>query len=277
MPLRFLVLATASLTGFLAAACGKEEAAEPAVIPSVMVTATDYAFQMPDTLTAGVTTFRLVNQGQELHHLVLIRLTEGQTLADMQRMNPTGPMPEGMVLKGGPNAAAPGGAIEATLELQPGKYAAICAIPSPDGQLHLMKGMARELTVVPAEGGTQAAAPTPDVTIKLADYAFELSRPLASGRQVIRIENTGREWHELVFVKLEPGKKVEEFATWAEKPAGPPPGSPIDGVAPMAPGEWNTVTVDLAPGDYGFICFLPDTQQGKPHLMLGMVQQFTVQ
>jgi len=262
--------------GLWLSGCGKEKPAEPIAIPSVLVSATDYAFQMPDTLTAGVTAFRLMNHGQEFHHLVLIRLPEGQTIADFQKLNPAAPMPEGMVHKGGPNAAAPGGAVEATVELQPGRYVAVCMIPSADGQVHMLKGMMHELAVIPAQHAAGAQAPTPDVTIKLSDYAFETSRPLTAGRQVIRVENAGSQWHELVFVKLDSGKTVGDFVQWGEKPQGPPPAVPVDGVSPLGPGEWNTVTVDLAPGDYGFVCFLPDTKDGKPHLMHGMMHQFKV-
>jgi len=49
------------------AACGAQERpveqAAPAAQNVVEVTATDFAFAMPDTLASGVTTFRLVNQG----------------------------------------------------------------------------------------------------------------------------------------------------------------------------------------------------------------------
>ena len=265
-----------ALVGVLLASCGeKEPPAEPVAIPTVMVMASDYAFQMPDTLAAGVTTFRLMNHGQEVHHLTLIRLADGQTMADFLK-SMQGPPPAGIAFKGGPNVAGPGGAVEATLDLQPGNYVAICAIPSPDGQPHAAKGMVKGLTVVPAQGTAPAAAPTADVTIKLNDYGFETSRPLAAGRQVIRIENAAAQAHELVFVKLEPGRTVEDVARWAEKPEGPPPGSPLDGVSAMAPGEWNSVSVDLVPGEYGFICFLPDLKDGRPHIAHGMVKQFTV-
>jgi hypothetical protein len=33
---------------------------------------------------------------------------------------------------------------------------------------------------------------------------------------------------------------------------------------------------DLAPGDYGMICFVPDAKDGKPHFAHGMIQQFKV-
>ena len=74
-------VALASLT--LAVACGRPapQAAGPNV---VTITATDYAFGVPDTIPAGLTTFRLVNQGKELHHASLVRLGDGKTIADFQ-------------------------------------------------------------------------------------------------------------------------------------------------------------------------------------------------
>jgi hypothetical protein len=136
----------------IAAACaGAEKPAEevvPApVAPSVVeVTATDYAFTMPDTLPAGVTTFRLVNQGAELHHVVLTRVPDGMTVADFAKAPPESP-PAGTVMLGGPNPAVPGGNAEATLDLQPGQYTVMCVIPSSDGKMHVTKGMMRTLVV----------------------------------------------------------------------------------------------------------------------------------
>jgi hypothetical protein len=38
----------------------------------------------------------------------------------------------------------------------------------------------------------------------------------------------------------------------------------------------NTIEVNLEPGEYGLICFVPDAKDGKPHIAHGMVTQFTV-
>lgn len=263
----------------LSLSCSKEKPApEPVAIPSVMVMASDYAFQMPDTIPAGVTSFRLMNHGKEMHHLTLIRLAEGMTVADLAKMQPGAPLPAGVTFAGGPNYSTPGGAIEAVVDLQPGNYAAICAIPSPDGVVHMAKGMVHPFVVTAASDASKAMAafPDADIVVKLADYSFTPSTPLTAGRHVIRVENNGTQWHEMVFVKLEPGKTLEDISRYVEKPDGPPPASPVEGVAPLSPGESNTITVNLTPGEYGFLCFLPDAKDAKPHLMHGMVQQFSV-
>ena len=255
--------------------CGKEAPPpEPVAIPAVMVMASDFAFQMPDTLTAGVTTLRLMNHGQEFHHLVLVKLPDNMSMADFQRLNPEAPVPEGVVFKGGPNAASPGGTAEATVDLTPGRYAVICLIPSADGKPHVAKGMAREVVVIP--GDNQAVLPEPTITMRLVDYAFQPTPALAPGQQVIRIENTGNQWHELVLVRLEPGKSAPDLPAWIEKMEGPPPATVLNGVGPLGPGEANVVSVNLEAGEYALYCFLPDRNDGKPHLVHGMMQQISV-
>lgn len=266
------------LPALVVAACAKTEppadqaaaAPAPAAPGMVHVTATDYAFQAPDTLPSGVTTFHLMNQGKEAHHVVLLKVS----FADFQKANPAGPPPPDLVVLGGPNAAPPGGTAEATVDLTPGSYTMVCFIPAADGKMHLMKGMARALEVT--QGTSTAAMPVADVTIKLSDYAFEITGPLTAGRHVVRIEDAGPQMHELVLVKLEPGKTVQQMAAWLEKPVGPPPGSLLNGASPMTVGVANTTTLDLTPGDYGLICFVPDAKDGKPHIAHGMVKQITV-
>lgn len=251
------------------------ESAQPVAItpPTVHVTATDFAFEAPDTLPAGLTSFHLMNTGKELHHLVLMRLDEGQTTADLAKAF-AGPIPSTLVLIGGPNPATPEGSAEATVNLKPGRYAMYCVIPSPDGKPHIMKGMVRELTVTPSE--TVVTEPVADVTIKLTDYSFEVSPALLSGRHTIRVEDAAPQPHELVLFKLEPGKTVEQMLHWTEKMEGPPPGTLLGGVSPISTGEANYITLDFTPGEYGMLCFYPDAKDGKPHFMHGMMKQITV-
>jgi hypothetical protein len=110
----------------------------------------------------------------------------------------------------------------------------------------------------------------------LSDYDFQLSTPLTAGKRVIRIENTAEQPHELVFIKLNAGKTAQDVADWAMKMEGPPPGTPVPGASPMSKGISNTVVVDVTPGDYALICFVPDAKDGRPHLAHGMLKQITV-
>jgi hypothetical protein len=242
----------------------------------VTITASDFTFDAPAEVAAGLTTFHLVNRGAELHHVQLIRLGEGKTADDfVAALKAGGPPPAWATVAGGPNPPDAGGTAVATVGLEPGNYALTCFIPSPDGVPHLMKGMVRPLTVTPATGAG-ASEPSADVTMKLVDFSFELDRPLTAGRRIIRVENAGGQPHEVAIVRLEPGKEPMDFAHWGEKQVGPAPGALQGGVSAIMPKTHAFVEVDLQPGEYGLICFIPEMKDGKPHFVHGMVQRVTV-
>ena len=243
---------------------------------TVTVTARDYSLELPDTLPAGATTLRLVNQGKEFHHVWIARLDGGKTVDDvLTALQSRAPLPSWIHDAGGPNAPRPeGGEARATVLLSPGSYVVACLIPSADGVPHVMKGMVRGLTVVPNR--SPAAAPEADVVMTLRDYSFFLSRPLTAGKHTIEVRNQGTQWHEFELVWLEPGKTPQDVVAFIEHGIGTPSGMPLGGVSPLAVGETSYMHVDLQPGKYGLICFLPDRKDGKAHLEHGMIQEFEV-
>lgn len=257
------------------AAAARPEKAAPAI---VTVTAADFSFEAPAKIPAGATTFRLVNQGKELHQAQLIRLEDGKTLDDLAKaMKNPGPPPSWVKWVGGPNGIAPGQESNATAVLTPGQYAYLCFIPSADGQIHVSKGMVRPFEVTAASPASAADLPAATITIKLVDYGFESSQPLTPGRHTILVENDGPQAHELVLLKLAPGKTTEDFAHWAESGMkGPPPAEPLGGVVALDKGARGTFEVELTPGDYGLICFVPDAKDGKLHLAHGMMKNIKV-
>jgi hypothetical protein len=257
-----------------------ESATAPASAPSpnvVTYIARDYGFEGPAQIPAGVTMFRLDNQGKELHHLVIVRLDEGRTYDSLlAALRKPGPPPPWMHFVGGPNAADPGTTSNATHRLAMGHYAIVCVIPSADGVPHMAKGMTAPLEVV-APSGPPARDLAADVTIKLTDYAFELSKPLEAGSQLVQVDNAGPQPHEVVVLRLAPGKTVKDIERWekgGEK--GAPPVSAIGGIAPMEAKGSGLFTLDLTPGEYALVCFVPDGKDGKAHLMHGMVKPITV-
>jgi hypothetical protein len=252
-------------------------ATQPAAPRVVDVTATEFAFRMPDTIPAGVTTFKLTDAGQQLHHMQLIKLEDGKTLADLAAaLKKPGPLPSWAIESGGPNPPRPGGGVsELTQMVEPGNYAVVCFVPGPDGLPHLAKGMAKPLTVV-ASDAPAAPAPEADVTVTLADYGFHTSQPLTAGKHTIKIHNAGPQDHELILLKLAPGKSVQDVAKWIDHMQGPPPAEPLGGVAGIHTGQDVYLTVDLAPGEYGFLCEVPDAKDGKPHAAHGMMSQFKI-
>lgn len=267
-----------------ASACTTVEAApsaSAATVNVVTVTAGDFYFQMPDTLPAGLTNFRLINRGKELHHVQAVQLREGRTLQDLlAAMSKSGGhgLPAWATFVGGPNTGVPGGGqTETAFELEPGTYAILCVIPSPDGTPHLMKGMMKQVTVVPATGAV-ARTLTADATVVLDDYRFDITPTLTAGRRVLRVENRAAQPHEIVIAQLAPGKTAADLLTWMETGMqGPPPGRPLGGTSGFAAGVVNYVTVDFAPGSYALICFIPDAKDGRPHTAHGMVAELSIE
>ena len=272
------------------ASCGPRDSARPSQAAAgttaspaaggstVTVTATNYKFDAPAQLPSGATKIRLVNKGQELHHAQLLKLEDGKTAKDLaEAMKHPGPPPGWVKFVGGPNAVAPGKESTATVVLQPGHYAWICFIPGPDNVPHVGKGMVREFDVSNASQAAATELPSSDLTIKMVDFGFEPSQPISAGHHTILVENAGPQPHELVLLKMNPGKTIKDFGVWGETGMkGPPPAEPIGGVALLDKGGRATFEADLAPGEYGLICFVPDGKDGKPHYEHGMVKTITV-
>ena len=250
----------------------------PAAVPVVTVHARDFSFVAPKTVKSGVNTFRLVNDGKELHHLSIMKLEQGKTMADLAAaMKQAGPPPAWIRNVGGPNPAVPGATVEATLVLDAGTYVMACFIPSPGGTMpHVMKGMMAGFTVTPDASG--AAMPSPDATVHLTDYAFTVDKPLAAGHRVVNVVNDAQQPHELVMVELAPGKTIADMGNWVDKEMmkGPPPGRPVAGMSGLDHSRSGSFPVDLKAGRYGLICFAPDAKDGKSHFTHGMSKELVV-
>ena len=249
----------------------------PAASPNmVSFTAKEFSFEGPDSIPAGLTMFHLTDAGQQLHHLQLIKLEDGKTFADYQAASKAaGPPPAWAVPYGGVNPPALGETTIASEVMEPGNYAVVCFVEGPDHVPHIAKGMAKALKVTESPNAN-TTEPTADVTMTLSDYTFTLSKPLAAGRQMIKVENAASQPHEVVLVQIEPGKTMQDVRKWVFEMKGPPPGKPLGGIPAFIKGKNAFFEVNLAPGDYGLICFVPDAKDGKPHVEHGMVQQFKV-
>ena len=248
----------------------------PAAATPNMVTFTtkEYAFEGPDTIPAGLTMIHLTSTGQELHHVQLIKLEDSKTFADFQAaVKSGGPPPAWAVPYGGVNPLL-GGMAVATQVIEAGNYAVVCFVESADHVPHLAKGMMKALTVTPSTAST--TEPPADVTLSLSDYTFTLSKPLVAGKQTIKVENAAAQPHEVVLVQLEPGKTMADLAKWAGEMKGPPPGKPIGGIPAFMKGKTAYFDADLTPGDYGMICFVPDSKDAKMHALHGMMTQFKI-
>jgi hypothetical protein len=127
---------------------GEEPAnqAEPAADATVRLL--DFSFVLPEQIKAGEQTWKIVNEGQQLHEIYLLKLAEGKTLEDVSAyfQAPQGTPP--YVEAGGFQGINPGNSGWLHLKLEPGVYVAICPIPdTASGAPHLALGMIQPFTV----------------------------------------------------------------------------------------------------------------------------------
>ncbi len=282
--MRVIVLAGILLLGsnaLVGAETGTKSGAEAgaSAIPVVHFTAKDFAFEGPDTIPSGMTTLVLHNNGPSLHHLMLMRLENGKTVEDLKAavaaLKPTDMPPTWAVPAGGVNPPMPGSDTRATLDIEPGHYAVVCFVDVPDHIPHIMKGMIRGLTVTKSTKPS-AAPPASDLTVTEIDFGFVPSAPFTAGHHVVKVENKGKQPHELGLIRLGEGKTLDDLAAWGATYAGPLPGTSLGGAAPMMPGQVEYVPFDLTPGNYALLCFVIDPKTGKPHLAEGMALPFAI-
>ncbi len=243
----------------------------------IYISAEDFKFHAPVSVASGLVTLRFANHGQQLHHAQLLKFAGNHTVKDfVAALKPNAPPPRWAAFVGGPNAVGPSGASEVTQILEPGNYGIVCFVDTPDHVPHVMKGMSKDL-LVSKPAGKNTALPSGDNTASLIDYNFKLAHPLVKGWQRLTVSTNAAQPHEFTVIQLAPGKTSKDFLAWIDKMDGPPPGIAMGGVAALQKGRSVSVPLNLTPGNYVLICFVPDPKDGKPHFMHGMIQEQTVQ
>ena len=122
--------------------------------------------------------------------------------------------------------------------------------------------------------------------VHAVDYQFHgLGRRLPAGYVSFDFANGGKEIHELAVLQInEPGVTAEELLKMPQEEASKLATYLGGSFAP--PGETDAQTIELRPGEYAIVCFLPkgatsledlQTAKGKPHALLGMFHGLTVE
>ena len=106
----------------------------------------DYGFELPDELDGGATLAITNASTAEVHEMVVARLGDGDTVDDVLAALHAGrPLPAEAV--GGMQAIPPGATQRLQLDLEPGRYVVVCAVPAADGTPHYDHGMVEEVVV----------------------------------------------------------------------------------------------------------------------------------
>jgi plastocyanin len=149
-----LLAATALLGAGSLAACGDDDeesgseetsAEAPAEdATSVDLTATEYEFDLSATPTAETEEVTFDNQGKEFHVMIFARINEGFTLDEAVKLEGE----KGSATIVAEAEAAPGESktVKVKDPAEPGDYAMLCPIPSPDGP-HYELGQLEEFSI----------------------------------------------------------------------------------------------------------------------------------
>jgi hypothetical protein len=246
---------------------------------TTFITAMDFAFRAPSTVSAGMHTFRMVNAGRQLHMIEFTRMDATHSAAQLLQIFATDPMPPKWAVDlGGPNIAAPGDTSNATLDLAPGRYMLTCWVPTPDASFHVMKGMYTTIEAK-ARKGSGTNRPAPNATIRLRDFKITFSRTPTRGAYTFRVDNDGPQEHDVQILRLNPGRSERETLQWMDSPAAKMnnmPAKPMGGMVGLNPGMTGYFSVAFTPGDYIVVCFVPDNKDSKPHYRHGMIYRFHV-
>lgn len=170
---------------------------------------------------------------------------------------------------------APGVSESAGVELTEGEYVLDYAA-HPVEESAVPQRTFRTLTV---RGEAQADAPDADVEVNMMEFAFTMPQEVSSGEQLWRVTNSGKQMHHMVIFRLNEGVTLDDMRAWLDSEDGPPPGEQAAYIGILSPGFSADYTLDLTPGHYVGICFMPDHRgdaTGQPHFMLGMIQEFQV-
>lgn len=121
------------------------------------VAVTEYAFDLPSELDAGVTSFELTNEGTEQHQLQLLRKNDGvtETADELLVLSDEEILDKATVV--GIVEADPGDSYYTVVDLEPGDYIALCTVqvgktsedatPPDDAPSHFTQGEVSEFTV----------------------------------------------------------------------------------------------------------------------------------
>lgn len=267
------------------------------------------AFEAPDEVPSGWTTFRFKNASTMVHFALVERMPEGVGLeAQQEEVAPV--FQEGMdllnegeaeaamaafgklpawygevVMMGGPGLVSPGHVGETTVYLEPGTYLIECYVKT-NGVFHSYNpepgvyGMVHEFTVTGEEGGT--SPPEASLELKLSkERGIEGSRDLAAGRHTVAVHFADQAAHEnfvghdVHLARLSDDTDLDTLATWMDwtQPTGmetPAPVTFLGGLNEMPAGQTGYVTVTLEPGRYAWVAEVPRAGDKR------MLQTFTV-
>lgn len=236
---------------------------------TLAITHSDGAISVPEAIPAGRRLITIHNQGEEWHASIFRRLNDDVTMEQFTAAfteSPFGSLSLTTQL-GGPDLS-PGGSADIILELVPGQYALVDNWTEPPrfAAFAVTDGAAAEDSLPPIA-----------VAVQMKEHEFVMPETISPGPQWWEFHNAGQAPHQMGIVRLQEGTTLDDVGAWLDSEEGPPPWDDVAFWNVMSPGQRSWGVLDLPPGAFLVLDFLPDpSQDGMPNFALGMAREITV-
>ena len=264
--------------------------------PELELTTDGTTLDVPSEIEAGRYHLTLTNTSSEIGaDLELYQPPEGRTPEDLVAAIETGEIPDWFfeLIGGGGVSAAPGESSSVILDLTPGDW--VFNLYTFDEMFTTENNQPTTVTVT----GDMPIVEDPDAAVEavMVDFDFQLPDTIPAGPSVWKVVNEGDQPHHMIVSRVPEGTTEQQVIDLAASFYGPPASpeaSPVATASPAAPalaeedimdvyatlilstGRAIWDQIDLESGTYAAICFIP-APDGTPHVMLGMVEVFTVE
>lgn len=294
----------------LSGCAGGDRDEQPSAPPYVVdLTVIGLAYDAPDVIPSGWTTFRLVNKSAMAHFALVERMPEAIGIKEQQEqiapvfqegmnllnegkpdsaMAVFGGLPEWfhkIEFRGGPGLTAPSHTSTTTVYLEPGTYLIECYVKT-NGIFHSYNsapstyGMVHQIIV--SADSSKAPEPKADVRMLISNEGgIEVEGDLRPGEHTVAVHFVDQEVHEnfvgsdVHLVRLTDETDLDALETWMDwsQPKGletPAPAEFLGGCNEMPAGGTAYFTVQLDPGRYAWISEVPKSREK------GLLKVFTV-
>lgn len=258
--------------------------------PEVTITATESGFEIPTDVPAGPVQLTLMNNAPFPNGFSMVQLPEGVALEDLLPPPSEGapspdaaPAPEDLfppvlydATWAGGGFAMPGSASSTVVYLTAGEWV---VVPPPGAPI--------PPAVMTVSGEATGSIETVEgaVAVELDNFQIRLPEHLQAGQQVWHLSNVGEQPHEVSISRTPERLTVEEAQALMLMPPGaePDPNLPnpeefemVAFLAPVSQAQSSLTELNLEPGHYVAVCFVPDQESGQAHAARGMVTIFSI-
>lgn len=288
------LLASAALMFAGATSAGASApAVKPALLPAptvIDITVTTAGFSVPATVRPGLVTFRVGSPESGYHAIQGFATKNGATAQDVVNDLTEGLSGDRARQAAGARALLDHSTLIGTVVTTPRAPIEVTVLLKPDTTYYFFDLLDLFIPRTPVvhsmttSGSVRLAVP-PVVDSAIVTFEHDMEdaeMPMISGSPTARhdgtflVVNAGAEIHEVVWRQVRPGITNEYVKTFydAVREGLPRPPSPwLDaqrGLQAISPGEWAIVKIDLVPGDYAVICYVPSDESGIAHGWIGM-------